>query len=101
MGVSFTERLPTGIDPEKGSPGKSAPISSAESLASPLVPGLAEVPDGGWKAWSVVFGGWCVLFASFGWVDCIGVFQTLYQTDQLRNYSPSTIAWITSVEVRI
>lgn len=31
-------------------------------------------------------------------VPGIGVFQTYYQTHQLSAYSPSTVAWISSVE---
>jgi hypothetical protein len=27
-------------------------------------------PDGGWEAWSVVAGGFCIVFASFGWINC-------------------------------
>ena len=58
----------------------------------------ADFPDGGFKAWSVVLGGWCCLFASFGWINCIGVFQDYYQRNELRGYSPSTVAWISSTE---
>lgn len=28
-------------------------------------------PDGGWEAWSVVLGGYCCLFCSFGWINCM------------------------------
>lgn len=62
---------------------------------------VSNPPDGGLKAWSVVFGAWCCLFASFGWINCIGIFQNHYQNNELRKYTPSTVAWITSVEVRI
>lgn len=27
-------------------------------------------PDGGLEAWSVVAGGFCAVFASFGWINC-------------------------------
>jgi hypothetical protein len=27
-------------------------------------------PDGGWEAWLVVAGGFCTVFASFGWINC-------------------------------
>ena len=27
-------------------------------------------PDGGFRAWLVVFGGFCTIFASFGWINC-------------------------------
>lgn len=56
-------------------------------------------PDGGWEAWLVVSGAFCVMFCSFGWVNCIGVFQAYYQTNQLKHLSPSTVSWITSLEV--
>jgi hypothetical protein len=32
----------------------------------------ADFPDGGFEAWLVVAGGWCCLFVSFGWINCIG-----------------------------
>lgn len=32
----------------------------------------ADFPDGGLEAWLVVAGGWCCLFTSFGWINCIG-----------------------------
>lgn len=32
----------------------------------------ADFPDGGVEAWLVVLGGWCCLFCSFGWINCIG-----------------------------
>jgi MFS family permease len=41
------------------------------------------------------------LFCSFGYVNCIGLFEAQYQRDQLREYSHSTVAWITSLEVGI
>lgn len=56
-------------------------------------------PDGGLDAWLCVLGGFCALFCSFGWINCIGVFQEYYQTHQLRNYSASTVSWIPSLEV--
>lgn len=53
-------------------------------------------PEGGRKAWTVLFGTWCVLFCTFGLGNSIGVFQTYYVNDALRQYSSSTISWITS-----
>ena len=61
-------------------------------------PDPTEYPDGGIKAWSVVFGAWCCLFVSQGWNNCIGVFQDYYQGHQLSSYPPSTVAWISSTE---
>ncbi|KAK5119248.1 hypothetical protein LTR85_007862 [Meristemomyces frigidus] len=55
-------------------------------------------PDGGLQAWLCVAGGFCVLFCSFGWINCIGVFQDYYENNQLKNYSPSEVSWISSLE---
>ncbi|KZF20525.1 major facilitator superfamily transporter [Xylona heveae TC161] len=56
-------------------------------------------PEGGRKAWLTVAGASACLFVSFGWVNCVGVFQDYYQTHQLRNYSPSQIAWIPALQI--
>ncbi|KAL5090228.1 hypothetical protein Trisim1_004748 [Trichoderma cf. simile WF8] len=61
-------------------------------------PDFGPPPDGGLEAWMVVLGGFCTVFASFGWINCIGIFQDYYQSHQLKAYSPSTVAWIPSVE---
>lgn len=59
----------------------------------------SDFPDGGLEAWLVVFGAWCGLFCTFGFVSCIGVFQEYYETGPLANYSTSTVSWITSTQV--
>jgi hypothetical protein len=58
----------------------------------------SEPPDGGLEAWIIVAGAWCCLFVSFGWITCIGDFQSYYSRELLSSYSASTIAWIPSVE---
>ena len=58
-------------------------------------------PDGGARAWLVVFGGWCCYLSSYGWLSSIGVFQTYYEQNILSSYSPSIISWIVSVQVFI
>jgi len=60
----------------------------------------AEFPEGGTKAWLTVAGGSACLFVSFGWVNCIGVFQDYYATNQLRSYSQSEISWIPALQSR-
>ncbi|KAL9110111.1 MAG: hypothetical protein Q9227_005305 [Pyrenula ochraceoflavens] len=78
-------------------------VESAEKGNTPARPPLglmdpSSFPDGGIKAWSCVLGGFCALFVSFGWINCIGVFQNYYQTHSLSQYSSSEIAWVPSVE---
>lgn len=77
-----------------------ADIEKAQKPSKPAAGGHspADFPDGGLQAWLVVFGGWCGLFVSFGWINCIGVFQEYYQEHQLSAYSPSDVAWIPSLE---
>ncbi|AEO70605.1 33d094ba-845c-4e87-b8a7-bf7859a3c5bf [Thermothielavioides terrestris] len=58
-----------------------------------------KAPDGGLAAWLMVLGGFCVMFSSFGWINSIGTFQAFYQRDLLREYSPSAIAWIPSLQI--
>ncbi|KAK2777178.1 hypothetical protein FQN52_003203 [Onygenales sp. PD_12] len=76
-------------DAEKGQPTQAPP-------SNPMDP--SSFPDGGLEAWTVVFGGFCALFVSFGWINCIGIFQDYYQEHLLSSYAPSTIAWIPSLE---
>ncbi|KAJ5621358.1 monocarboxylate permease [Penicillium herquei] len=58
-----------------------------------------KFPDGSLRAWLVVAGAFFGLFTSFGWGNCVGVFQAYYQTHQLQDDSPSTVSWIPSVSM--
>lgn len=64
-------------------------------------PSPASVPDGGLQAWLTVAGASLALFVSFGWVNCIGLFQAEYETNQLKHYSSSDVSWITSMECKL
>ncbi|RDB23012.1 Riboflavin transporter MCH5 [Hypsizygus marmoreus] len=55
-------------------------------------------PDGGWRAWLVVFGAMCNTFSTFGYVNSWGTFQAYYQQNLLKDSSPSNIAWIGSIQ---
>jgi hypothetical protein len=57
-----------------------------------------EAPEGGTKAWLSLLGAFCAMFVSFGWMNCIALFQAEYETNQLKQYSESTVSWITSME---
>lgn len=59
-----------------------------------------EIPEGGTRGWLTVAGSSAALFATFGWVNCIGLFQAQYEQVQLRDYSSSTVSWITSIECK-
>ncbi|KAK6582564.1 hypothetical protein PZA11_004972 [Diplocarpon coronariae] len=83
--------------------GAEADLEKAEVIpkSTPAPGGVnpADFPDGGLEACMVVLGGWLCLFCSFGWINCIGVFQQYYQQNLLAGYSSSTISWIPSLEV--
>ena len=54
-------------------------------------------PEGGLRAWLVVFGGWCGLFASLGIANTLASFQAYISENQLSPYSAGQIGWIFSL----
>ncbi|CZT44599.1 related to monocarboxylate transporter 2 [Rhynchosporium secalis] len=56
-------------------------------------------PEGGGKAWIVVSGSFCVIWATFGLISSIGLFQAYWISHQLSNYSDGVIGWILAVNV--
>jgi hypothetical protein len=67
------------------------------SLYTPSIGDETSYPEGGLRAWLVVFGSFCGMLASFGFMNTIGVFQTYLSNNQLKEYNESTIGWIFSV----
>ena len=68
--------------------------SSLHPLGDP--DGNADFPEGGARAWSVVFGSTCALTALFGVINTTGVFQQYLSSHQLSNYGAGPIGWIFS-----
>jgi len=62
---SSTEQQPVPIEPPK------APYNPWTDPSS--------FPDGGTQAWLTVLGGFCCLFNSWGWINCIGTYLILNQ----------------------
>ncbi|KAF7966769.1 hypothetical protein HWV62_37063 [Athelia sp. TMB] len=60
--------------------------------------GVDDYPDGGLRAWIIVFGTMCATFSTFGYVNAWGVFQAYYEETILKDSSPSNIAWIGSIQ---
>ncbi|KAG9943637.1 MFS general substrate transporter, partial [Aureobasidium melanogenum] len=76
---------------------ESSKQESESAPSSPATP-APSYAEGGTRAWLVVLGCWCVAFASFGIVNTFGVYETYYLKTYLRGYSPSTVAWIGSIQ---
>ncbi|KAJ5930129.1 hypothetical protein N7466_005622 [Penicillium verhagenii] len=72
---------------------------SQESIdfASKNTDTLEDYPEGGLRAWLVVVGVFATLTCTFGMQFTVGVLQSHWETNQLRDYSSSTIGWISSV----
>lgn len=70
--TSFDDKKeqPLEVDLETGLPQTSTEEKKEEQGQMPSGPDPSEFPDGGWEAWLVVAGGFCTVFASFGWINC-------------------------------
>ena len=79
----------TASDPEKEPTATKLPLN-------PMDP--SSFPDGGPAAWLTVWGSLAILTISFGWINCVGIFQEYYETHQLSSYTPSEVAWIPSLQ---
>ncbi|KAG8533775.1 uncharacterized protein KY384_001516 [Bacidia gigantensis] len=54
-------------------------------------------PEGGLRAWLVVYGSFSGMTASFGLMNTIGTYQAYLSTHQLSHLDESTIGWIFSI----
>ncbi|KIW10009.1 hypothetical protein PV08_11785 [Exophiala spinifera] len=93
----------SGVETPDGSTEESAPEQEAVPVDQPKAPynpwaDPSSFPDGGTEAWLTVLGGFCCLFNSWGWINCVGVFTSYYLEHPLSQYSASTVAWIPAVE---
>jgi hypothetical protein len=53
-------------------------------------------PDGGFRAYSVVFGAWLALLPASGLLNSTGIFQAWLLEHELRSYTEARISWIFS-----
>ncbi|TKX24974.1 MFS transporter-like protein 40 [Elsinoe australis] len=51
-------------------------------------------PEGGFRAWLVVFGAFCGLVAALGVMNSVGTYQAYLLNNQLSEYSESDVGWI-------
>lgn len=60
-----------------------------------------ELDEGGARAWLSILGSFLVYFASFGVANSFGYFQTFYQLDYLKDYTPSVISFIGTIQITL
>ena len=78
------------------------PGERAKHLKAPLSPDSSvscddcDYPDGGYRAWTVVLGAWCLLLPPMGLLNGLGILQAWTFEHQLHGYSESSIGWIFS-----
>ncbi|OAX37105.1 MFS general substrate transporter [Rhizopogon vinicolor AM-OR11-026] len=73
-----------------------SPAVTTKELEEHLRP-EEHYPDGGFSAWATAFGGFLVQFCTYGYTISFGVYQDFYSQTYITSESPSTIAWIGSV----
>jgi nitrate/nitrite transporter NarK len=56
-------------------------------------------PEGGLASWLTVFGAWCAMTGGLGLLNTVASLQTYLASNQLKEYSESTVSWIFSVQV--
>lgn len=59
---------------------------------------IGPPPEGGREAWLCVSGAFFVLFCIFGFATSFGQLKIYYLENQLKGYSESEVAWISSVQ---
>lgn len=93
-----------GVEETMQEQGKAPSFEAQEPVAEQMQVGVgteAEVkesgyPEGGTKAWLVVFGAWCAMIPAMGLLNTIGVLQAWILEHQLSDYSDSAVGWIIS-----
>ena len=79
-------------------PGKGAPKRRHNPWAKNEDMGPVIQPDGGFVAWAQILGSFLINVNNWGLVNTFGVFQAFYETDFLRDLSPSTISWVGTLQ---
>ncbi|KAF9445481.1 MFS general substrate transporter [Macrolepiota fuliginosa MF-IS2] len=59
---------------------------------------VIEYPDGGLRAWGVVFGAALTQFCGYGYLSAFGVYQDYYTRIYMAEHSASAISWIGGIE---
>ncbi|KNG84693.1 oxalate/formate antiporter [Aspergillus nomiae NRRL 13137] len=69
-------------------------VAPSRTSESPELANNESYPEGGLRAWLVVFGAWCAMIPSMGLLNSLGILHAWTSTHQLQGYSESSIGWI-------
>ncbi|KAH6889429.1 major facilitator superfamily domain-containing protein [Thelonectria olida] len=85
--------------PETAEPQAEGSPSTPSTLISPSTTNDEDLtyPEGGCRAWLVVFGSFCAMGAVFGLINSSAVFESYFKEHQLKDYTHSQIGWIFSL----
>ncbi|KAL5414440.1 hypothetical protein PMIN04_009026 [Paraphaeosphaeria minitans] len=78
-----------------------ASMTDTESTSRSVLKHEKTHHEGGKQAWLTVVGSFLVYYSSFGLLNSFGFFQDYYQNDYLRTISPSTIAFIGTLQLAL
>jgi MFS family permease len=88
---------------QHGKTGQPSQQLSAIQLTEPLTSSRSRAdytfPEGGRRAWLVVFGSFCVISGTYGLISSVGLFLSYWKENQLSNYTSSEIGWISAINV--
>lgn len=73
------------------------PVKSGKKMPSFIEDDGIVYPEGGLKAWIVIFGCFCGFIPVFGMLNTIGVIETYVGKNQLSDVSSSTVGWVFSI----
>ena len=81
----------------------SAPIPSAIPHSDTVLckDDAESFPEGGFKAWLVVFGSFSAQFIIYGIINSTGALQAYLLENQLKNNAPEQVSWIFSLNLFI
>ena len=76
---------------------RTTPVESARKKPSFIEDDGIVYPEGGVKAWTVIFGCFCAFIPVFGMLNTIGVLEAYIERNQLSTTPSSTVGWIFSI----
>lgn len=79
---------------ESSAPSEQSPQPRNEAGGSTCINEEITYPEGGFKAWLVVFGAFCGTAASIGVYNTSGLFEAYMSTELLPDKSTSNVGWI-------